>query len=123
MPDANCDGCRHVEHCQSCSDRRDGAAGPNPDRVPAGLTANDGTFGESAIDLTSIGVLSDTGCDTFTAGPVVFKTGESDGAQLIDIMGMPPIEISNCNQVDVEKVGNTPGLELDDTFNYQDRGT
>ncbi|HEY3485798.1 MAG TPA: hypothetical protein VGK49_10460, partial [Ilumatobacteraceae bacterium] len=117
-PDPNCSGAGSWSVAQPAITAGDGAAGFNPDVVPAGQIANDGTFGESAIDLTSAGVLTGETCQTFTAGDVVLKTGQADGAQLIDLMHMPPIQISNCNQVDVQKTSAT-GVDTDDVFSYK----
>ena len=116
--DANCTGSGEWVIANPNVTGGEGAAGRNPDVVPAGQTANQGTFGESAIDLTSAGLLPQDECRTFTTGDFVIKTGQSDTAQLIDVIGMPPIEISNCGSVEIKKESDPPGLTTDEIFTY-----
>ncbi|MCU1689571.1 MAG: hypothetical protein JWN20_1499, partial [Jatrophihabitantaceae bacterium] len=96
-----------------------GAAGANADVVPAGQTANQGTFGESAIDLTALGVLPSGACRTFTTSGFITKTGNSNTAQLIDYVGFAaPLTLSNCNGVTVGKVSNSPNFAPATAFTY-----
>lgn len=95
-----------------------GAAGVNTDVVPAGETGAQGTFGESAIDLTAAGLLDQSKCTTLTAGDLVIKTGQADGAQLIDLISMPPIEVSNCGPVEIVKQSSPAGLTSPADFTY-----
>ena len=96
----------------------EGAAGGNTDVLPAGETPSQGTFGESAIDLTAAGILPQGECRTFTTGDLVIKTGQSDGAQLLDVIGMPPLQISNCGPVQVAKTSVPTGITSASTFTY-----
>ncbi len=62
------------------------------------------TFGEFAINLTAAGILPQDGpCTTFKAGDPMSRTGNSQNATLKDIVGVPPLTLTNCSEITVIK--------------------
>jgi uncharacterized repeat protein (TIGR01451 family) len=73
------------------------------------------TFGEFAINLTTTGILPESGaCKTFTTGDPVTRTGNSATASMEDIVEVPPVELTNCGTLTVKKTTRpaTPSSEL-----------
>ena len=88
--------------------------------MPAGQTANQGTFGESAIDLTALGVLSGETCQTYTTSGFLTKTGNSNTAQLVDYSGFAnPLTLGNCNGLSVSKVSTASNFAPATPFTYR----
>ncbi|MFT5135782.1 MAG: hypothetical protein ACI8XV_000808, partial [Arenicella sp.] len=86
-----------------------GATGGNVDPADLGqATAIEDTFGESAIDLTASGILPEDGpCGLFLNEGYITRTGNSQTGSTIDrFIFEDPIEISNCANVEISKVGN-----------------
>ena len=90
-----------------------GNFGPNVDPADTGeVGANPGTFGESGIDLTALGLLPEDGpCATFTNEGFITRTGNSQQASTIDLLSFAGngLQISNCTDFEVSKAGNTAG--------------
>ena len=88
---------------------------------PISTDSNKGTFGETAVDLTAMGVLPENQCKTFTTGAVISQTGNSATATLQDIIipaAADTITINNCSSLKVTKVANGP-VPSGTTFTYQ----
>ncbi len=77
-------------------------------------------FGEFAVDLTAAGILPSTpsACQSFVSSYVFTQTGNAASAELKDYVGVPPVEISNCSQVEITKVTDPPVPEPPATFLY-----
>ncbi|WP_416888788.1 hypothetical protein, partial [Microbacterium sp.] len=79
----------------------------------------EGTFGESAIDLTASGLLPATECVNVTTGAVLTRTGNNQTAQLQDYFVGAPIEINTCNSLEVSKVVTGGTVPEGQTFTYR----
>jgi|GEM_PF-1351163 len=92
-----------------------GNFGPNVDPVDTGQVPNseEGTFGESGVDLTALGVLPEDGpCSVFTNQGFITSTGNSTNPGLSDIMAFDePLIITNCTDIEISKTGNTASTE------------
>lgn len=86
--------------------------------VPAGATANNGTFGELAVDLTESGLLPEASCDSLTTGWALSRNGNANSeAGLADVVQPAPLTLNTCQQLLVTKqtVGAVPSTT---TFDY-----
>ncbi len=100
------------------------AVGPNPFEPGA----NDETFVEFAVDLTSNGLFPPANangveqCVTFSSGGYATYTGNNLNAQLKDRAAGGGIPVSNCNDFIVEKDANVeaPGVNFLYTVNQLD---
>ncbi len=89
--------------------------------VPSGVTANDGTFGEVAVDLTSSGLLPEASCTSLTTGWALSRNGnENSQAGLADVVQPAPLTLSTCQQLSVTKT-TTGAVPSDLLFDYQVR--
>ena len=102
---------------KSALDNAHAAFGVNP----ISDDSNKGTFGETAVDLTEMGLLPENKCTTFTTGAVISQTGNSATATLQDIIQPKPedtLTISNCGSLKVTKAANGP-VPAGTKFTYQ----
>jgi hypothetical protein len=78
------------------------------------------SFGEFAVDLTATSILPSTPstCQTFSSSFVFTQTGNAASAELKDYIGMPPLEISNCSQIEITKVTDPAVPDPPATFTY-----
>ena len=78
------------------------------------------SFGESAFNLTTNGIVPADRCVTFTASGVFTKTGNSNSATLQDFMAFSdPLVVNNCAPVSVGKVTEPAGFAAAADFTYK----
>jgi len=87
--------------------------------VPTGETANDGTFGEVAVDLTASGLLPEASCSSLTTGWALSRNGnENSQAGLADVVQPTPLTLNTCQQLLVTKTA-TGKVPADLMFDYE----
>jgi Prealbumin-like fold domain len=78
-------------------------------------------FGEAGIDLTAAGVFSPNECVTFgKAFAVSRSSGQSEQAQMKDLVGPADFELSNCGSITIIKQTDPRGVNQD--FSYTTTG-
>jgi uncharacterized repeat protein (TIGR01451 family) len=85
-----------------------------------GKVGNPGTFGESAINLTTTGILPETTCGVFAATSMFTRTGEGPTATIVDFMQFAaPITIDTCSPFQVSKQTTPAGFASGTNFGYE----
>jgi hypothetical protein len=84
---------------------------------PSSETLGTVEFGEAGIDLTNVGVFSAGTCETFGKAFGVSRTsGNSQTAQMKDLVGPGNFTLTNCATVNVTKVGSDGGSQAGVVF-------
>jgi uncharacterized repeat protein (TIGR01451 family) len=91
----------------------DGFTTPDPRFLTAGkpTTLASQTFGEAAINLTSLGIFSDTGpCTRFARAFAKTRSSQSFNSSMQDLITPIPIDFSNCvtKSFDISVAGGVP---------------
>ncbi|MEF3403224.1 prealbumin-like fold domain-containing protein [Agromyces sp. CCNWLW203] len=86
---------------------------------PGPLPGEPGTFGEIAVDLSSVGLFDDESCEGFATGIGFTRTGNSPTAEIIDFFQpQNPLVITNCGALSVTKLSDPQGITSTDDFAY-----
>lgn len=90
---------------------------------PANETLGPNEFGEAGINLTDAGVFNANSCESFGSAYAVSRSsGNSATAQMKDIVGPGPVNITNCGGVIIRKATSPSPDPTDSTFSYTTTG-
>ncbi|MFD5864618.1 LPXTG cell wall anchor domain-containing protein [Agromyces sp. NPDC127015] len=86
---------------------------------PGPLPGEAGTFGEIAVDLSSVGLFDEESCEGFATGIGFTRTGNSATAEIIDFFQpQNPLVITNCGALSVTKLSDPQGITSTVDFAY-----
>jgi hypothetical protein len=93
---------------------------PVPPNAPRSLPAL--TFGETALNLTGLGVFAPGTCKAFGSVFLKSRSSASFTAEVKDFVAPVPVNISNCGQVIIRKVTDPSPDPTDSSFGYTTTG-